>query len=94
MPKEVTTSISVPNCTVQQYHSAVYGDSTAVCRYHKEVNKNDTATASPWVDGKREVVFQMAIAVPAVIQKMVGAGPISVKEVRQGRSLRNLRIAW
>lgn len=81
MGKEVTFNLHVPNCTAQLYHQAVYQDPTAVQRFHREVNKNPNAEASPWSNGSREVVFQLRVSIPAVLQKLIGSGPIIVREV-------------
>ena len=44
-------------------------------QYHKDINKCESAEVTGWEDGQRTVTFGLALTIPAVVKKVVGALP-------------------
>lgn len=66
------TDISTTIAVIQAYYDAIYNDPDVFRLFHKDINKCETATVTPWEDGKRTVTFGLALTIPAVVKKVVG----------------------
>ncbi|KAI8462550.1 MAG: hypothetical protein J3K34DRAFT_462869 [Monoraphidium minutum] len=82
MVHEAELEAHVDGFDAQGFFDAVYADPAPMTRYHAAVNGCGHAAASPWLDGRRTVKFTLQVALPAAFQKIVGAGPIGVREVQ------------
>jgi hypothetical protein len=51
-------------------------------RYHASSNGCHHAVATRWLDGRRTVHFTLQLVLPAAFQKIIGGGPIPVREVQ------------
>ncbi len=57
---------------LQAYYDAIYNNSEVYEQFHKDINKCETAIVTPWEDGKRTVIFGLALSIPSVVKKIVG----------------------
>ncbi|GAX80012.1 hypothetical protein CEUSTIGMA_g7451.t1 [Chlamydomonas eustigma] len=80
MPTEFKLNVFIPGITAKDYHRIVYADGALITHFHLETNGDSSATATPWIDGKRSVTFRMPLNVPAMLKKLIGADSIKVVE--------------
>eukprot|EP00887_Chlorella_sp_A99_P005320 scaffold1.g5320.t1 len=80
MPKTVQLQIAVPGCTAQAFFDAVYGGSTCLLQFHREVNKCETPSATELVDGHRSVTFTTPVDAPAFLRRLIGTDAVPVVE--------------
>eukprot|EP00195_Chlamydomonas_chlamydogama_P010482 CAMPEP_0202899100 /NCGR_PEP_ID=MMETSP1392-20130828/7428_1 /ASSEMBLY_ACC=CAM_ASM_000868 /TAXON_ID=225041 /ORGANISM="Chlamydomonas chlamydogama, Strain SAG 11-48b" /LENGTH=333 /DNA_ID=CAMNT_0049585199 /DNA_START=111 /DNA_END=1115 /DNA_ORIENTATION=+ len=86
MPTELKLSKVIENFSVKDYYRVVYGDATGFQKFHREITKDPNASITDWKNGQREVSFRMALNVPAMFKKVIGADTIGVVETQ--------RITW
>ena len=75
-PNATTHTTSVHSIAAPQtYYDAIYKEPQVFKQYHKDINKCESAEVTGWEDGQRTVTFGLALTIPAVVKKVVGALP-------------------
>ncbi len=70
----------------QDFFRAVYEDEKVLEKYHRETTGDHSATVSPWRDAEdgirqqRTVSYQVPLAVPVAIRRVIGGESVEVNQ--------------
>ncbi|KAK9814660.1 hypothetical protein WJX72_009374 [[Myrmecia] bisecta] len=85
MVKEVVESVVLQQCSVKEFHEAIFAGTEATLQYHLEANKDPKATVGRWEAGVRLVTFTVPLQLPAVVKSAIGQDSLPIKETQQLR---------
>lgn len=81
MVRKISAQAVILDLTPQEVFDCAFGAAAAARAYHLEVDGDANCTVGEWVDGKREVVFQTAVNVPASLASLIGVKTITIREI-------------